>query len=268
MQRVLLLLIFVGSLTIGAAQAQTHYTDSLWLHDGAVLTGKIHRYNKRGNIILETPNRYLQEIHARSIARVSIYSFVSAKAAKKGAQIRSESPADPCDKPYNFKEKGLYNVTYGSGLAGIGYNNITEIGFGINHIVGYQWNRGIGTGIGIGLENFSADNANGSLLFPVYAEIRGYLSPKRWSPYYSLSAGYGIATKDEERGLTGAKGGFRLHPAFGVRMGARDDVNFLFDVGYVFQKVELTRIYNTWSRDSVIQDIWYKRLSIRLGIIF
>lgn len=267
MIRFLLLFIIVSSfkMDFAAAQTATPLQDSLILNNNKVITGKIYRYNRRGNVFIKTNDSYLHEIDTKVIQRVVIQSIASSKKHDKAVNTTDKAP---CDKPYAFREKGLYNVTYGSALTGFGYNNENQLGFGVNHVIGYQWNRWIGTGIGFGLENFSIDNSNLSHVLPVFVEARGYLLQKRRTPYYSLGAGYSFATKGKDQGVTDAKGGLRLHPAFGMRLGGREDVNFLFDIGYVFQNVELTRSFNTWTREVQIQNIRYKRLCLRIGMIF
>lgn len=247
-------------------QAQTKETlDSLILQDHSILTGKIYKYNRRGNVMIANINGELNEVKARNIQRIVIHAIAKQKDAGKVIKIKN---LEPCEKPYAFREKGIYNASYGGSLLGLGVNNETELGFGLHHVVGYQWNRLLGAGLGFGLENFSGINTNGSLVFPVFVEARGYLLQKRKTPYYSLSAGYAFATKDKVAGLTAAAGGFRLHPAFGVRLGANDHVNFLLDLGYVFQSVTLTWEFNNWLQETQKHYIDYKRLCLRIGMIF
>lgn len=267
MKLIFTLLILIVSLQIGAAQ-EMNRSDSLQLQDGVWVMGRVYRYHKSGNILLENSRGYIQSYKAKDIRQVIIHL---PEKERKGEIESEERPLkERCEKTYAFREHGFYSITYAGTINGIGYNNNGEVqlGLSLQQVAGFQWNRMLGAGIGIGLENFSVGNANGPLVLPVYAEARGYFLKKNTTPYYALNVGYGFSFKDEDQRILKAQGGWLLHPAIGFRMGARDGVNFLFDVGYKFQHLTLTRDFTQGSRDYQVQNLLYKRFSVRLGLIF
>ncbi len=248
-------------LVLGHTQTEV-YIDSIFLKDGKIITGKVTRFKNK--VLIEQANDYWLAIPSASVDRLIIH------VGQKGSvKFTAKTKQDRFNRPYAFQERGIYNVTYLGIINGLAYNTSDpQLGLGLQHTVGLQLQRGIGVGIGAGFDNYTVSDPNGGLVLPVFAEMRGYLNANNWSPYYSVSLGYGFAFKDEEVGITAAKGGIMLHPAFGFRMGAREDMNFLFDLGYRFQHVTLTKVFNFWNVETQVQDIWYRRFSLRIGMIF
>lgn len=171
-------------------------------------------------------------------------------------------------KPYEFKERGIYKAVLGSANFGtFAWNDDGANGLGFKGIVGYQWNRWIGAGIGIGIENYYLNQ--GETVYPIFAEIRGYLRKQNVSPYYSFSGGYSFTIKNEEAGITDASGGYLLHPALGIRFGGSANANFTVDAGLQFQKASFTRAFNGWNGPETSEHrMLYQRLAIRLGMLF
>jgi len=98
-------------------------------------------------------------------------------------------------------------------------------------------------------------------------ELRGYFTKRIKSPYYTVKGGYGFALKDEDDNITEAKGGYMIHPAVGIRLSADEDLNVLLDIGYKFQKATFKTEF-PWGQDFFEKDITFKRLTLRLGLIF
>lgn len=262
-------LIFTLLITIFCLQisvAQVVYSDSLQLQDGVWLRGRVYRYSRNGSVQLENVRGYMQSYKARDIRQVIIHS--SKKQRSGEIEIKERTVKVPCEKPYAFRERGWYSITYAGTINGIGHNGNQQLGLSLQQVAGFQWGRMLGTGIGVGLENFSVGDANGPFVLPVYAEARGYFLKKNATPYYAMNVGYGFPFKDKDQRILKAEGGLMIHPAIGFRMGARDGVNFLFDVGYKFQNVTLTRDFTQGSREFQVQNLQYKRFSVRLGLIF
>lgn len=174
MIRIVTLLFILYFCNSGFAQQQVElFTDSLILEGRGLLTGRIHHYNKKGKLIIETPNGYKHYINPIHVQRIIIHSSQNAKYTEDWIEKDSVA-AKPCHEIYAFREHGIYHVTSASVLPGISYHNETQWGVGLNYNIGYQWNRWIGAGLGIGLENYAVTAGNGSLVFPFYAEARGY----------------------------------------------------------------------------------------------
>ena len=262
MKLIFTLLILVVSLQMGAAQI-LYFTDSLQLQDGSWRTGRVNHFTQGGKVTLENVRGFVQSYRMKDIRQLMVH--LPDNQQEKAIKSKDRPGKERCEKPYAFREHGFYGITYAGTINGIGYNSEMQIGLSLQQVTGFQWNRMLGAGIGVGVENFSVGNANGPLVLPVYAEARGYFLQKNTTP---LNVGYGFAFKDEDQRILKAQGGWLVHPAIGFRMGARDGVNFLFDVGYKFQHLTLTRDFTQGSRDYQVQNLLYKRFSVRLGLIF
>ena len=167
-------------------------------------------------------------------------------------------------KSYEFKERGFYNATNISlSMAGSAYSaSGINFGYGAQTSFGYQFNRLLGAGVGIGMDYYY--RGSGENLMPVFGEIRGYLFSKNFTPMYSLATGYSFAFKDKDRNITEAKGGWMIYPAVGFRMGGSKLMNFTLDAGVRIQKAKYT--FTSW--DIRRQRITYRRLVIRVGFVF
>jgi len=243
-----------------AQEPETPKLDTIYLKSGGMMVGKMLRYNQKRGVVLEKKYGTYTIIAADNIRSISLHS---GSASEGKAKIKL-----PTEKPYHFRETGFYFTTMGSMLNGIDPAGETETGFGLEATTGYMFHRLVGVGLGVGFDTYSIINNNAPAIFPVSVEVRGYLMERNWSPYYALRAGYGFAAKDEERNINEAEGGAMFHPAFGLRLGAREDVNFAMDVGYRFQRATVERDVSAWRREIQEQRIWYKRLTVRFGIIF
>lgn len=261
-ERILIFLIgiLLNPMFLLAQEEQAPKLDTIYLKNGGMMAGKMLRYHPRRGAVLEKSYGTYTTITADNIRSIQLHS---GKASKENAKLKI-----PSEKPYNFRETGFYFTVMGSMLNGIDPAGEKETGFGLEATTGYMFHRLVGVGLGVGFDTYSIISNNAPAIFPVSMEVRGYLIEQNWSPYYALRAGYGLAAKDEERNINEARGGAMLHPAFGLRLGAREDVNFALDVGYRFQRATVERDVTTWRREIQEQRIWYKRLTVRFGILF
>ena len=128
---------------------------------------------------------------------------------------------------------------------------------------------GIGAGIaaigaGIGYDRYIFNS--GEDMIPVFAEFTGYFQPKHASLFYNLQTGYSFASTDDVYLLSEAKGGLMVYPSLGIRFGT-GNVKYTLDVGYKFQDAEFT-YDEQWSIDQHrVQDVKFKRLTLRFGIL-
>jgi len=238
--------------------------DTIVLKSGGIIVGKIWKYNMRKGVLMQHEDGHLMEIAADHVARVTLQSGDSKAKEPKDKDISVRIGG----KPYAFREKGFYYTVSGGALFGQTPQNDQGLGFGLHATSGYLFHHLLGAGIGLGFDNYSVTGYDGRQVMPIFGEVRGYLTKGNRAPYYTLQAGYGFAFKEEERGVHEANGGMLLHPALGLRLGAREDVNFSFDIGYRFQRVTQVREFNPWSNETQEERIWYKRFALRLGLIF
>jgi len=138
----------------------------------------------------------------------------------------------------------------------------TLVGLGIHHVTGYQFNRWIGAGMGIGFDGY--DIGAGENIIPVYAEARGYFMKKNTTPFYSVALGYGFAGKNDNTGIIEGSGGIMFNPNIGYRIGASAGANFTLALGYKLQKASFTPRWN----GEIERKFTYSRLNLKLGLLF
>lgn len=161
-------------------------------------------------------------------------------------------------RPYEFKEAGMYHVT------SIAFSAGPYAGAGINHAVGYRFSRLLGIGGGLGVESY--DLGSGTQIIPIFAEARGFFSANAISPYYAVRTGYGVALKNAEGNIVGAKGGMLYSGELGYRFGGSRHVNFFAGMGVHFQKA--TYEYERPWEVSITDVIQHRRTEFKCGIIF
>jgi len=197
------------------------------------------------------------------------------KVVQKFDKKRSVKKQFHLSKPYQFKEKGIYNTTYINIPQGHAkepfelfeytyYHRYWVLGLGIHHITGMQHNRWIGTGIGLGFDGYHL--GYGRNYFSIYGECRGYFIPQKISPYYSLGLGYGFGVTNRNVGVRENKGGLFFNPSLGYRFGASAGTNFVLGLGY---KMQLATIADQNRIGSFItQKYTFNRLNISFGLLF
>jgi len=251
---ILTLAVFASHHSFGQAEEQKA-VDIVWLKDGSKLTGTILKWElERGMefklltgaeimIPKKDIHRVVQDVKSgdRTGAPDSKYSFVRSV------------------KPYSFKEKGWYQNS--SGFINLSFYS----GAGIHHAMGYRFNRMLGVGLGVGIE--SNDFTTTRNIVPIYAEARGFLLPRKISPFYALKLGYGIALKDESRFITDAVGGIYISPELGVRFGS-GDVSYYLGLEYKLQNATFTSDGFDFGGARVIDKISYRRIELRTGLLF
>jgi len=139
------------------------------------------------------------------------------------------------------------------------------IGFNIQTIVGHQFSHKFGLGGGVSYDGYNLEDGEAILTFLAHA--RGYLNKKTISPFWGLSAGYGLALKNSTQGVNEAKGGPMFHPELGLRLGASKKTNFTFSLGYRFQKAEYIQEF-PFNGDIEYRDINSRRFLFSVGLLF
>ncbi len=243
--------------------------DSLLLRNGTILPGKVLKYSNGSGALIVMPSQEIKKVPPGQIEAIRFHHTAKRSQRKP---IKTKVPKERTDTYYNFRETGWYGMLYGGTMLGLNATRNVEAGFGMHGSCGYAWNRWVGLGLGLGLDTYTIWSENsvlGTPILPIFTELRGYLSQQPRTPYYMFSAGYSIAFKDEKNGIVEATGGVLLHPAIGFRLGAREDTNFVFDIGYRFQRTTQTQRINGWQfNERLEQRIWYKRLCLRAGVVF
>lgn len=230
--------------------------DVVRLRDGSRLVGKIERWEFDRGISIRLVTGAWVSVPKREIRSVEQQTTL-------GQQLAAPARRGPISrepKPYAFKEEGFYQAITGF------INPAATGGLGHNYIAGYRFNRLLGVGIGTGIETH--DILSTRMLIPLFAEVRGFVLPKKISPYYAFKLGYAFALNDGSFGLERARGGISIGPEVGVRFGARR-VNFFLGAEFKYQRASWT--YTDWGWDgqgTFTEDMRYRRLNLRAGIVF
>ncbi len=232
--------------------AVSTYSDLLYLRDGSVLKGRLLYYIQGERIVFELSTGDRVEFEQRKIRRLV-----------QGGE-ENIPPVKP-RKQYEFREEGLYFST----LAGITLGRTSrsaETGsWNLLAVAGHMFKRQLGVGGGIAVDGYSPRESE--IIYPIFAEARGYLSASRFAPFYAMRLGYGVAFKENDNLVAGAQGGLFVNPALGLRWGGSAGVNFVTELGFQYQRARFERFIGGWG-EMEIEKKGYKRLNIRLGIVF
>lgn len=253
MKQILTSLIFLFTLFIGAL-AQNGLSEKgqqlVYFEDGSIVKGIILSYQMNETLVMKVAG---EEV---ILPADKVLYIVRGRIAKR---YEEDLEVEKAVYEYAFRERGVYNVSgfmLNTGRNGEG----TTVGLGIQHVVGYQFNRWIGAGVGAGIDvyGFNAEKAFISL----FGDVRGYLLPQKITPFYAFQMGYGFL--DDQR-IRSAKGGVLIYPAVGVRLSGKSGANFSMDLGYRYQESE--RQYDWWDGFE-IQKHRYNRYVFRVGLTF
>lgn len=105
---------------------------------------------------------------------------------------------------------------------------------------GYRLRHWLQTGMGAGYAQYDR-----IAVFPIFAEVRGNLTDKNFSPYYAVKAGGSFAGFNDNFTFQTARGGFMAEGQIGLAINL-GKLSFLMGGGYHFQKVELQGISQDW----------------------
>lgn len=249
------------------AFAQQSSQDVIYLKDGTAYWGTIIDEGMSSRILIRLSGGNVVVVEGRDVERIERGQKGKPQpAAKKKApapkQKKAKSPKGP--KDYALQEKGIYHTMSIGALMGREENS-NPVGLAIHHTTGYMFNRQLGLGLGIGFDHYATGGTESVL--PVFGEVRGYLSKKKIAPFYAINGGYGFALRRLRKDVEEAEGGWVIHPALGLRIGADRQKNAFIDIGYRFQRATYTTIF-PFSGDVQVKDYQYRRLTLRFGMVF
>lgn len=253
---------FLGNGTMPQGGAPAVY-EVLYLNDGSVLRGRIKEIQRGGKLVFELSQGMEMTFMEDEIKKIVQESY----------PLPAGQPKIRQKKPYAFEEKGLYfSTTLALGNGRLDDN--LAVGLGIDFTTGYQFHRLFGVGANLGLNSYAFFDGTDNFFTPSL-ELRGYLSKKTTSPYYSILGGYGFPFKNKgDNTIEGnpdvetlkREGGYYFHPSVGVRIGASKGANIVFDLGYAFQSAYFEEVI--FNSDLLKRDVNYRRLTLRFGLVF
>lgn len=232
--------------------------DEVYLKDGSKLRGKIQEYHRGSYLMFKMASGVIR-INEEDIERI----IQEPKESLIALMVKREKPP----KVYAFREQGFYSSVVFALLPGGGDYN-SELGLSLQTSFGYQLNRQFGLGLGLSLDGYANVESDDTFV-PLFAEARGYLWKKKNTPYWTVAAGYGFPLRTEaaNQEIRRFEGGYMFHPAIGYRLGADKTINLTVDLGYKFQKAITEREF-FFSGEIITRDVLYRRLSLRMSVIF
>ncbi len=246
------ILILLFSLSLFAQENNEEgamFQDVVYLKDGSLFRGKLLEYKPDESLVIETWSGQQIRFKSNRVRKVR-QELIQPKHTEKVTA-------------YNFREKGWFNNTDLS--VNWSENNWGSliVGASIANVAGYQFNRLVGAGVGVGFDTYQLVSRNQYI--PIFAEVRGYFLKKKTTPMYRYQVGYGIGLKDLDQDLFKSVGGFYSYPAVGFRFGAKSGGNTTLDLGWKVQMSE--QHYRIWEGTEV-RKMTYQRFTLRCGVQF
>ena len=197
---------------------QNEFSDYVYLKNGSRIIGKIIYYQPNDTVQVQVASGQIIRFASQQVKKIKMAESANSKTSREV-------------KPYNFEERGVYDalsfdVNFGRS------RNSPHLGVGFQNVVGYQFNRLVGSGLGVGYDSYYLTNGQSDVV-SVFGEYRGYLSKRNTSEYWTLAAGYGHPLGIKNDNLTNLKGSFMLQPTIGYRFGASHRYNFFMDLAAV-----------------------------------
>ncbi len=162
------------------------------------------------------------------------------------------------------KETGYYNTTELNLARGF-LNGQNSWLFGLHTTNGFEFNKHISAGLGIGLEKsihtnvFEGGLRYGSFFLPVYSDVRIYFGKGNVQPYFGQSVGYmfflyqpgNTAQNDQVKQI----GGILINPSFGIKTQITPKTAFNISIGYRLQEETIKDIpfYNGYDFDPYVR---------------
>lgn len=237
-----MLFLLVGS-TVLVGQ-QDAYLTKVKLNDGSVLEGRLTEY---------VDGEYIKMNIGESEITIKHSSIKS---------IRHEKARSPRD--YKFREEGWYHHSSAGFLPGFISAGSPVLGVEIDHSSGYQLNRFLGAGINLAATAYNPFHNEST--YSIAGEVRGYLLENYLSPYYAIRGGYGFVMRGEN--FLEANGGYYINPAIGLRLTGKSRLNLTTEIGFNFQQAHFKYETEWWDRSIIEKDVLYRRLTLKLGILF
>lgn len=173
---------------------------------------------------------------------------------------------DKFRNPPSLKIESYYHEFKGGLLFGE-----ENLGVSLQTINGYQFNKYIGTGLGLGVNKYG-----NFVTLPIYATVKGYLFDKKVSPFYFGDIGYGFAWKTNKNEdlfeLDKVEGGLYWQVGLGYQINFYNS-SMTFTLGYINQDSKAEYVYyRPW--DSRISDFnvserrILRRVAFSVGFLF
>ncbi len=263
MKKLLFFILLFTSINVFAQQSKDstsfkglRYIDKVKMKQGSFYQGKIVEMGDKV-IVMDILGGFRLHLNRNDIQKIQQYCLNC-----------QNGNVDEFFEKYNFREQGIY-----SHLSGGIISSDEDPSYSFSITVGKMKQRTLGFGGGIGIFAYQYNYNTRQNFIPVFGEVRSYLKAKKRAPFVAMKAGYGFTPKAKLRNTwsqapTAQLGGLFLNPSIGFRMGASDDINFIFDFGFLFQgsqnnyKLDSSGIGTDWIKYK------YQRWQLSVGVLF
>jgi hypothetical protein len=250
----IILICFLMPATILLAQ-NTKKEDVLYLKNGSIIRGEIIEQNFGNNLKIELLGGSVFVFAENEIDSIR-KETVTITDSKRNTEVFKKT------KGYrNFTETGLI---VGSEFNGYG----TDWGVYLHSVNGYQWNRFLYTGAGVGLERYLTYQES---FLPLYGRIAVDLLDKKATPYIFTDIGYAhfwSSNFDDGWGWQEnhkERGGMYFSTGIGARIFTSRKISIVTGISY--KRSTHHTEFDRWD-GFVKQKITYNRMGINVGLSF
>lgn len=210
-----------------AAQKNAEKEDVVYLKNGSIIRGNIQEQKMGESIKIELLG-----------GSIFVFQQNEIDSIKKEPKLVQATPKSNCI----IKHKGFRNITETGVIFGLGKNNDNNYYYGYNRndfgvqlhtINGYQLNRFLFAGAGIGIEKFVS---YGQSFAPIYVRLSSDFLNKRATPYVFTDLGYNLFwvnnNSNDGYNYYNNKGGLFLQTGGGVRIFTRSKTSVQIAAAY------------------------------------
>ena len=236
LRHLLILLVFL--ITSGPAEAQSNPKDTIYLKNGSVITGTFVEHIQGKHIKILSGEKVMTIPYSDIL---KYYSHASATNLRRNANRYNAR-----DHGISFSCLAVTGIEIGKNRADHHdeyYQHYPLVYGGVDLIAGYQFNKHFFSGLGFGSQNYMT----GTVLYPLYLNLKWNFILRRVTPFIEASAGI-TYTENEISGKENYRddGGSMINSSVGVKYFVRTNLGLVFSVGYWFEKYEYaTHHYNT-----------------------
>jgi hypothetical protein len=216
------------SLSAQFVSPHAHFTfDVLYLKDSTVLKGWIMEQKIGEYVKLELVGGSLLVVEQERIYKITRERSPYRKISRR---------RNPFQKPILYRPRGFYQIVdFHLGFPEGEWGNVS-LNPAFHYRLGHHWNRWLGTGVGTGLDLFSA-----GLVIPVFGEVQGYLWDKPNTPYFSVQGGYGFGVAPINWNVVDMEGGLFYQVSLGAKLHTRSKHNWMLSLGWKSQTLDVTQ---------------------------
>ena len=255
MKRIIVFLLLIFALGQLNAQNKEYYKDVVYLKNDSKIYGQILDYKIGEKVEIKLSTGQILTFSDKVIKKIVMYS----PDVETG---RRDFPN------YEFKDRVVYNnfaIKLIGGASSTRDGSINRNGFGLEYNLGYRYNKYFSAGLGAAIENYNY--GLGELFFPVYFDFISFYRNTKISPFFKFQIGYGFVNSRKDN-VIDSNGGIMFNPAFGIKFPGVDNLSYMFDMNFKYQKANFVYTLNSWNSQILYRDVIFRRIAFRFSIMF